>query len=273
MTTYKRTRSLSQFSTRCSGMLLAVGAMVLPACGSSPTDEAATPENSQDDNVTTAELSENITSYLGETVTIRGELQEVVGNYTFMLNDEQLFGGADVLVINASGEEVRLVEGDDTELQVTGEVREFLRADIEREFGLTLDPELYADYEQQPAIIGQSVALAPDPADITANPEKYYSQRIALQGEVETVYDANAITMDEEELFGGEDLLVIDPQGQLQVQEDEDVIITGTLRPFVISEFEQDYDLTWDLELQQQIEAEYENRPVFIADEVYPAAM
>ncbi|MBE7385206.1 MAG: FAD-dependent oxidoreductase [Leptolyngbya sp. SIO1E4] len=43
--------------------------------------------------------------------------------------------------------------------------------------------------------------------------------------------------------------------------------------PLVIAEVEQEYDLSWELDLQREIEVEFEGRIVFIADEVYPSAM
>jgi hypothetical protein len=168
---------------------------------------------------------------------------------------------------------IALVEGEETELQVTGTVRELIVADLEAEYGFTLDPDRFADYEQQPVIVAQSMALAPDPDDITDEPEQYYNRRLALNGEVERVLGTNIITIEDEQLFGGEDLLVINPAAETVVEADEEVTMTGTLRPFVRADIERDYDLTWDLDLQEQIEAEYSDRPVFIADEIYPSAI
>jgi hypothetical protein len=84
------------------------------------------------------------------------------------------------------------------------------------------------------------------------------------------------LTLEDETLFGGEPLLVINPDsgaGVIATQEGETVAIAGRLRQFVFAEIEQEYNLTWDLDLQPELEAEFEGRPVFIADEVYPSAM
>jgi hypothetical protein len=54
--------------------------------------------------------------------------------------------------------------------------------------------------------------------------------------------------------------------------EGEDVVVTGEIRPFIAAEFERDYELTWDLDVKRQLEAEYENKPVFIAKSIYPSA-
>jgi hypothetical protein len=278
MATNSHNNILSTIFSRTGIAALALSAVVLPACGTA-TPEAEVVEDDVavttdvEENVTTEELSENLAAYLGETVTVRNEVEEVVGNYAFLLEDEQLFGGEETLIINASGQPVDLVEGDDTDVQVTGEVRELILADLEAEYGFDLDDEVFVEYEQQPAIIAQSIALAPDPDDITDNPEEYYYRRIAVNGEIETIVDSNVVTLDEEELFGGENLVAISPADPILVEEDEEVVMTGVLRPFIISEIEQEYNLTWDLDLEEQIEAEAQDRPVLIVDSVYPSAM
>ena len=254
-----------------TGLLLAASMTVVAACAETPPE--TTTEEEATENVTTEELSSGAEGLIGETVSIRAEVEETVDEASFLLEDDQIFGGEDVLVINASGEPFVLTEGDDTPVQVTGEVQQLVTADFETEYGLDLDPELYADYEDRPVIVAQSIALSPDPGDITANPEAYYNQRIAVAGEIEEKYDDTTFTLDEEELFGGDDLLVISMMASPQAQDGEEVTVTGVLRPYVKSEFETEYDLTWDLTLQDQIEAEYTEKPVFVADEVYPSAM
>lgn len=245
-----------------------MAATLLPAC----TSEVATTEDATE-NVTAEEVSSETSNYVGQTVTIRGDVDEVVGDASFLMDDEQVLGGEEILVINASGEGITLPQGEGSEVQVTGEVKNFVIADIERDYGLDFDPNIYTEYEQKPALIAKSMALAPDPGDITANPETYYYKRIAVQGEVEEIKSTGVFTVDEEQLFGGEDLLVITANPDPQVNDGESVTIVGTLRPFVKAEFERDYDLTWDLDFKQEIEAEYENKPVFVADEIYPSAL
>jgi hypothetical protein len=261
-------KSENRKNIRLGALALSLMAILLPAC----TNETTTREEALE-NVTTQQVSEETSNYVGETVTIRGDVNEVVGDASFLMDDEQLLGGEEILIVNASGEGITLPEGEGSQVQVTGEVKNFVIADIERDYGLDFDPNLYAEYEQKPAVIAQSIALSPDPGDITANPENYYYQRIAVQGEVEEIRSTGVFTVDEEQLFGGEDLLVITANPDPQVNENESVTIVGTLRPFVQAEFERDYDLTWDLDFKQEIEAEYENKPVFVADEIYPSAL
>ncbi len=256
---------------RTTGLLLAASMVTLAACTETPSE--VTTQEEATENVTTEELSDGAEGLIGQTVSVRAEVEETVDDTSFLLEDNQLFGGEDVLVINASGEPFVLIEGDDTDVQVTGEVQQLVIADFETEYGLALDPTLYADYENRPVVVAQSIALSPDPGDITANPEAYYNKRIAVAGEIEDKLDGNTFTLDEEELFGGDDLLVISMMASPQAQDGEEVTVTGVLRPYVKAEFDTDYDLTWDLSVQEQVEAEYTEKPVFVADEVYPSAM
>ena len=263
-----------KIAARCrkpfAGLLVAASIAAVSAC--SPVEETTTPEEAAE-NVTTEELAEGAEGLIGQTVSIRAEVEEVVDDTSFLLEDDQLFGGEDVLVINASGEPFVLAEGDDTDVQVTGEVQQLVIAEFETAYGLELDPTLYADYEDRPVVLAQSIALSPDPGDLTSNPENYYNQRIAVAGEVEDKLSPTTFTLDEEQLFGSEDLLVVAQGATPQTQDGEKVTVTGVLRPYVKTEFDTEYDLDWDLSVQEQIEAEYTEKPVFVADSVYPSAM
>ena len=237
------------------------------------TDRAEEKIAQLEENVTTEEVAEDTEELIGQTVTIRSNALEVIEPASFVVSDQEFFGGETILVINASGETFVLPE-DDTEVQVTGEVAQFVLADIETEYGLDLDPELYVEYTDKPAIIAQSLAIAPEPGEIAEDPSQYYGEILAVTGEIETVYGENTFTLDDDELFGGEELLVVvtNPT-EAPIQDGETVAATGELRSFVIADLERDYDLTWDLDVQEQLEVEYSERPVLVVEQVYPSAI
>jgi len=256
--------------TSKGAIALALSATLLGACNNNLEREAAVPEN----NVTTEEVADNTNQLIGKTVTVRSTPVRKLGPSTFTVSDKQFFGTEPILVVNASGKTFTLPTDPNTPIQATGQVRQFVIADINRDYNLGLDPNLYRDYESQPAIIAQSLALAPRPGELTTNPNLYYGKTLAVTGEVEDIRNATSFTLDEDKLFGGQDLLVIragTPQGT--VNEGEKVAVTGVLRPFVYAELEREYDLKWDLTLQRKIEAEYSNKPVLVANEVYPSAI
>jgi hypothetical protein len=253
-------------------MAVALATALLAGC-QAPEQQASTPDQT---NVSTEEVAENTNEYIGQIVTVRSEPIEKISPNTFTIEDEQFFGSEPILVVNATGEPFVFPE-EGTEIQVTGEVRNFVIADVEREYNLGLEESAYVDYENQPALIARSIAIAPEPGQLTSNPEQYYGKPLAVTGEVEEIQGANAFTLDEDQLFGGQELLVLratpTASNQAAIQDGEKVAVTGVLRPFVVAELERDYDFNWDTGIQQQLEAEYRDRPVLVAEEVYPSAI
>lgn len=255
---------------RTGAIALALMAMLLPAC----TNERLNASNpAVESNVTTEEVADETAELIGQTVTVRSEPVRKIAANTFTISDEEFFGSETILVVNASGKPLVLPTDDDTEVQVTGEVTKFVVADLNREYDLDLEPELYVEYEGKPAIIAQAIALAPEPGEITEDPSQYYGRTLAVTGEVENIVGPNAFTLDEDELIGASDLLVLAATPKQAIDDGEKVAVTGVLRKFVVADLERDYDLTWDLELQRKLEAEYSNKPVLIANSVYPSAI
>ena len=168
----------------------------LVACNTGTDDGVAQTE--VEENVTTEDVAENAEDLIGQTVTIRSDAIEQIEPSTFTVADQEFFGGEDIVIVNATGTPFELPT-DDTEVQVTGEVAQFVLADIEREYDLDLDPDLYVDYTDRPAIIAESLAIAPEPGEIAADPSQYYGETLAVTGEIEDVYGENTFTLDEDE--------------------------------------------------------------------------
>jgi hypothetical protein len=255
--------------------VFALMAIALPACTNQL--EANRPAN-EPGNVTTEEVTDNTNELIGQTVTIRSEPIRKVDPNAFTVSDQEFFGSESILVVNASGEPFTFPEDNDTEVQVTGEVRKLVVADLNREYNLDLDPDLYVDYEDKPVIIAQSLAPAPEPGEISENPSQYYGRTLAVSGEVENVYGTNTFTLDEDELFGGKDLLVVVRNANTNtantpIEVDQTVATTGVLREFVIADLEREYDFNWDEGIVRQLEAEYKTRPVLVVERVYQSAI
>ena len=223
-----------------------------------------------DSNETIEEIVEEEVP-VGEEVTVRGEIESVESGVSFVIEEEDLFEEDEVLVINAS-EQTLPEDAEDFRLQVTGELGTLVLADVERDYGLDLDPELYVEYESMPVIFATYMVAAPELEEVSENPEGYYGREIALEGEVDEIRNDYAFTLKEDELIGDDDLLIINATGEPIPQDDESIVVTGVVRPFVKAEFERDYDLTWDLDVESEIEAEYTERPVMVVDSIYPSA-
>lgn len=224
-----------------------------------------------ENNVTAQEVADNTVQLVGKTVTIRSQPVRKISPTTFTVSDQQFFGSEPILVVNATGSVAPLPEN--TDLQITGPVANLVVADIERQYGLDLDPTLLVEYENKPAIIARSIALAPKPGEISSNPSAYYNKVIAVPAEVEKIVGQNSFTLDEDKLLGGQDLLVVNPNSKVPIRQDERVVVTGVLRPLVIADIEREFGFNWDTGFERQLEVEYKDRPVLIAQSVYPSAL
>lgn len=252
---------------------LALMAFVLPACDSNR--EAVTPSNA-----TAEKVAENTDLWIGKTATIRSKPIKKIAPNTFTMSSNQFFGQEPILVVNASDKPSVLPAQHNIDVQVTGQVRRFVLADINRQYNLGLDPKLYRDYESQPAIIAQSIALAPKPGDITQNPSRYYGKAIAVTGKIDTVRNPQLFILDEDKLFGAQDLLVLNlrplqnaANPNLAARPGDAISVTGVVRPFVVADLEREYNFNWDQGFVRTLEAEYRNRPVLVANKLYPSAI
>jgi hypothetical protein len=72
-------------------------------------------------------------------------------------------------------------------------------------------------------------------------------------------------------LFGEQDLVVLlKAPAAIAINQGQNVSVVGEVRPFVVADIARDYNFTWDDNVRRQLQAEYGNRNVLIADTVYP---
>lgn len=142
--------------TRISSAVLGVGLLLGAAgCNRQPaevdTTQTVTPASNQ--SVTVAEIIGNPTTYVGQTVTVSGEVNRVLNTRSFTLGDEGL------LVVLASNLPDQTSLTNDHVVQVNGAVRNFVVKDLESEYGFDLQDDLYVDYANKPAIVAQRVDI------------------------------------------------------------------------------------------------------------------
>lgn len=261
-------------------ILTAILSLSLPACsqnGEKILIQSVTIPKLVDDNRTREvtpleadDLIEDFEAYLGDLVIVRETVGKVLGESIFLLTDYHLFGGQNLLIINASGNTFSLPTGQVTdEVLVIGEVQRFEANRFKQEYGLQLDVDNYADYEKFPAILAQSIFPAPDPDEVTQFSSTFFDQVIAVEGEIDHRFTPNTFTLDEERLIGGEDLLVISTIPIPEADDDDDILAIGVLRQLDFAALERDYGLTWNLQMQQQLEIQFANQPVLVTEEVY----
>jgi hypothetical protein len=101
------------------------------------------------------ELAANPTSYLGRTVTVRSEVENVVNPHVFTLDEDRMGAGPDVLVLNPRP---TIAATDDQMVTVTGTVRSYVEAEIERDYDwFDATPELEVRFQGRPVIVADSI--------------------------------------------------------------------------------------------------------------------
>ncbi|MBW4562843.1 MAG: hypothetical protein KME32_17170 [Mojavia pulchra JT2-VF2] len=111
--------------------------------------------------INTSEIVNNTDTFIDKTVTVRSRPVDKVGFSSFTVNDQPLLNREPILVVNASGVPFNLPTDKNVKVQVTGQLRNLVIPDIEREFNVNLEDEYYTEYINRPAIIAQSITLAP----------------------------------------------------------------------------------------------------------------
>jgi hypothetical protein len=98
----------------------------------------------------------------------------------------------------------------------------------------------------------------------------FFGKHVTVTGEVETVFDARAFTLDEEVLGAGRDLLVLrsTPASPDAVLEDTDVVVVGTVLRFDRAALAPEHAWIADPERAPAAFADAEGRPVLVADSV-----
>lgn len=194
---------------------------------------------------------------LGETVTVSGELTEVIAPGAFWLGAGGGLFEEGAPVVSAAGEFTAwgiedpeaLVE-EDTILQVTGTVAEFVLVDYEEEWGIDLDDDLYEELEGEAVIVAEEVATLA-------------GENVTVEGEVFDVLSTVAFQL----AGAGWNVVVLDAE-QAAVEPGEAVSVTGTVRQLDIAEIEEDYGVDLDDGLYEL----YEGDLVLVAETVSPLA-
>jgi hypothetical protein len=230
-------------------------------------------------------LSKDLKKHVGHTVTVRGEIDDVLSDRMITLDDDALVGGHDVLVLLPAGMGTGLMK--DQEVVVTGTVRRFVRADLDRDYDFFDDGKLVAvtekvDWDSRPVIVATEVHTAAS-ADagtrsdgtvttITASglariPEPYYGREVTVRSEVEDVLSPYMFTLDEDTMLSGADVLVLVPRGITgSLRHDQKVVVTGEVRRYREQDLDRDFSFFERGRLVTVREkVDWNTRPVLVA--------
>lgn len=232
-------------------VVLVLSLMLVAACAEQPETALEEAEDEGD----AAEL-------VGQTLRVSGEVTEALSLNAFELNGEHFGFGEPVpdegtLVVSAN--EVEVEEGG--RAQVTGEVVSFVVADIEEELGIDLDDELFADFEDQFAIVATNIEFVP--AETPEAAEQFVvGEDVTVSGDAVEIFSDTTFTMaiaeDETEM------LVVSRDPVVDLVEDAAVQVDGTVRTFLVADFEEEFGGVYDGAFFMH----YEDEPAIVADSV-----
>lgn len=100
------------------------------------------------------QLKMNVQYYGGMTVTVDGEVDEVYGPHVFKIENDELYED-ELWVVSPRGVS-NLTAGE--EVRISGEMREFVVADLEREYNLVWPDELEIEARDTVVMIANSVS-------------------------------------------------------------------------------------------------------------------
>ena len=262
--------------------------------------------------ISAGKLAKDAKDFYGKTVTVKAEVEDVLGAHSFTLDEDALLAGADVLVLLPQGSLPAGLKKDD-KVVVTGKVRKYVTSELEKDYDWFKDGEILKtgvklDFDTRPVLVATSVTLASAKgakatevsSDQTRTPsgvpaamghttakdvlsagklardhKNYYGQTVTVKAEVEHIIDNRTFTLDEDSILAGSDVLVLVPAGVTStLAADQQVTVTGKVRPYVMAELEKDYAWFQNGKLVERVgdKVDLTTRPVLVATSVRTAA-
>ena len=186
----KRNQSGGEYGKRIfrglEAALILLTFLFLASCADSASERAA-----KVGGLTAAQVIENPAAYVGKTVTVSGDVEEIHGPRAFNMDSGASVG--ELLVVGRepfpnlpdAGSRGYLVNDVAT---VTGVVRMLVVGDVEREIGWTLDPGVVTKFNSKPVLIAQSISFKPgkNTAANTMNPGVNQSAATTNSGQTAT---------------------------------------------------------------------------------------
>ena len=103
------------------------------------------------------DLEDRPSSYIGQKVSVDGEVDQVLGPRLFTLDEPDWADLEGELLVYMPAPLAALVRDNDR-VTVSGTVKSFVKADIDREWGwLTLSPEVEIDFSKKPVIVADRI--------------------------------------------------------------------------------------------------------------------
>ena len=204
--------------------------------------------------VTVAAVANAPRQFVGQELTLRGEVDAVIGRQAFTIGDGDFVGDDRLLIL--SNTPLPVISGRppdnpllrDDLVRVTGTLRLFDPAAAERELGVDLDEASLRDWIGQPAIIARGLSLTPRPstpgvyglpvstADLTADPAAFRGETVVVSGEITRLLGQGAFVLNDQVLVTYIEAPVPDRTPQVG----QYVLVTGPFSQFDLATFERE---------------------------------
>ena len=134
---------------------------VLAVCALAALTGAAAVRGDDTSSVISAgKLAKNPGDYYGKTVTVKAEVEDVLGDNMFTLEEDALFAGPDVLVLVPKA--LRTPVQHDQTVRVTGTVRRFVESDLKKDYdwfdsGKLVNVKRKVEWKTRPVVVAQTI--------------------------------------------------------------------------------------------------------------------
>lgn len=234
---------------------------------------------------TIEEIANHPEKWYGKTVTVRAKVDDVFARTLFEVEHEGVLGIDDELLVVAPRAQSVKKSGD--WVNITGEVRRFVKTDIERTFSGTdwsVPDAVVMQFDARPSIVATSIAsgvAAPRPVatagttvsmnasveSIAEQPETWYGKTVTIRARVDDIFHRGVFDVEEGGVMSDDEVLVIAGPASVFRKKDEWVSVTGRVARFVdvdLKRLERDSDSG----LAEEIALQFEKRPTIIATSV-----
>ncbi len=110
--------------------------------------------------ISAGKLARDARAYYGKTISVKAEVEDVLGPNMFTLDEDSLLAGSDVLVLVPRGLASNLTH--DQKVIVTGKVRQFVETELDRDYdwfdnGKLVDVKTKVDWKTRPVLVAETI--------------------------------------------------------------------------------------------------------------------
>ncbi len=246
--------------------------------------------------VTVGEVVANVDAYLGQEVSVAGDVDDMLGPHAFTIEDDSVLTHAELPILierplaGAAGCPLGVGPLEDggrllpSHVLVTGTVRQFDPAALDGWLGLDPGDARREEWSGRPVLVAHSIVPRPvslgwqaATVDAVARPPDLYLGRdVTVRGVVYEAVGQRAFVLEDDDLLLDEELLVVaadpllDRDGRplaIGTLVGRRVWVTGTVRPFALADVERELSAS----LGDGFFGAWRGRPAIVARSIRPA--